>query len=58
MSDKKETNTTKDPKEMGQFMDDLNKKLYDKFDNSKVKSKLNKKKKKSDIPGYTYWFKK
>jgi len=47
----------KDPKELGGHLEKLHKNLYDKIGDSKIKSKLIKKKK-SVIPGFTYWFKK
>lgn len=46
----------KSPKDIGDRLDKLNDKLYDKIDNYKVKSKLVKKRK--NIPGMGYYFKK
>lgn len=44
------------PEDMSKHLDDLNDKLYAKMDGMKATSKL-KKKKKSNIPGFGYYFK-
>jgi hypothetical protein len=44
--------------ELADHLEALHKKLYDRLDGSKIKSKLLKKGKKSNIPGLSYYFKK
>lgn len=49
-------NERKSPKDIEKHLDDLNDKLYSRMGNYKATSKL-KKKKKSNIAGYGYYFK-